>query len=77
MFLSPWRNRSVHNQTLALEKVAQLRERTILLLNPIISGLYGIPINSPKPSIADFGQFRIWLLGNLNEISKLININHS
>ena len=72
IFLSPWRNRSVHNKTIALEKVATLRERTIQLLNPVIIALYDIPKNSPMPSILDFNQFKVWLLEKLNEMNEFM-----
>ncbi|MCP6719564.1 MAG: hypothetical protein KJI71_05095, partial [Patescibacteria group bacterium] len=73
VFLSPWRNKSVHNNILGLEKVVPLRERTVQLVNPVIAALYGeIRNNSHIPPITDFSQYKVWLLHNLDEINKLI-----
>jgi len=55
-----------------LEKVVPLRERTVQLLNPVISALYDIPTNSPIPSLKEFEHFKIWFLEKINEINKFI-----
>ena len=78
IFLSSWRNKSVHNNILALEKVVPLRERTVQLVNPVIAALYGKGRSgSHIPSITDFSRYKSWLKDNLNEINMLIKTkNH-
>ena len=73
IFLSSWRNKSVHNNILALEKVVPLRERTVQLVNPVIAALYAeIRSESHIPPMIDFSLYKGWLLNNLDKINELV-----